>query len=395
MSLTDRRRFLGGLALGAGAIATRHALAASDDGHAAGYDVAPASRFTPLVPRRAGEAPAFTYALDRVPPKAVSGGWARDVTMRALPISEDIAGAHLFINPGGAREMHWHRGAEWASVLAGNCQVTVLDPAGMIEVVNYGPGDLWYFPGGHSHAIQTLGEQPFHAILTFDDGLYSEHGTFGLSDWMSRLDAKLLVQNLGVPADFLAALPKAETYIMQGRPIPLDGPEARMARELDRAHTHRYALMAQTPWREFPGGTMHRASAQEFPMSASTTGLVMRLRPGAIHELHWHPNASEWFYVSKGTIRATMFGVDKRMATAELQAGDCAYIPRGCGHSEQNIGAEDCEIIGSLDSGVYEENTLSAWLANAPRHLLANNFGIAEAAVPDFPKWGQSIVAKA
>ena len=348
----------------------------------------------PWSPRRAGEAAAFTYALDRAPPKAVSGGWARDVTMRALPISEDIAGAHLFINPGGAREMHWHRGSEWASVLAGQCQVTVLDPAGMIEVVNYGPGDLWYFPGGHSHAIQTLGEQPLHAILTFDDGLYSEHGTFGMSDWMSRLDSALLAQNLGVPAGFLAALPKAETYIMQGRVIPLDGPEARMARELDRAQTHRYALLARMPWREFPGGTIYRASAQEFPVSATVTGLVIRLHPDAIHELHWHPNANEWFYVSRGRIRATMFGADKRMATAELQAGDCAYIPRGCGHSEQNIGAEDCEIISSLDNGVYEESTLSAWLASAPRHLLANNFGIADAAVPDFPKWGQSIVAK-
>lgn len=83
-----------------------------------------------------------------------------------------------------------------------------------------------------------------------------------------------------------------------------------------------------------------------------------------------------------------------RLATAELEAGDCAYIPCGCGHSEQNIGTEDSETVASLDNGVYEESTLSARLANAPRHLLANNFGIAEAAVPDFPKWGQSIVAK-
>ncbi len=43
---------------------------------------------------------------------------------------------------------------------------------------------------------------------------------------------------------------------MQGRVIPVDGKEARMARELDHARTHRYALMAQAPWREFPGGTL-------------------------------------------------------------------------------------------------------------------------------------------
>src|SRR5262249_41232241 len=64
--------------------------------------------------------------------------------------------------------------------------------------------------------------------------------------------------------------------------------------------------------------------------------------------------------------------------------GDCAYIPRGCGHSIQNIGSDDAEIVGVLDSGIYRESTLSDWLAKAPRHLLANNFGIPEKAVANF-----------
>jgi oxalate decarboxylase len=38
----------------------------------------------------------------------------------------------------------------------------------------------------------------------------------------------------------------------------------------------------------------------------------------------------------------------------------------------------DAEIIGVLDSGTYHESLLSDWLAKAPRHLPANNFGIPE-----------------
>ena len=78
--------------------------------------------------------------------------------------------------------MHWHNSAEWAYIFAGHCQVTVVDPEGETEVANYGPGDLWYFPKGHAHAIQTIGSEACHAVLAFDDGLYGEHGTFGLSD---------------------------------------------------------------------------------------------------------------------------------------------------------------------------------------------------------------------
>jgi oxalate decarboxylase len=94
--------------------------------------------------------------LDSGPIKATTG-WARDVTTRNLPIATDIAGAHLYLNAGGIRVMHWHNSAEWAYILAGYCQVTVVDPEGETEVANYRPGDLWYFPKGHTMRSKRLG----------------------------------------------------------------------------------------------------------------------------------------------------------------------------------------------------------------------------------------------
>jgi oxalate decarboxylase len=173
---------------------------------------------------------------------------------------------------------------------------------------------------------------------------------------------------------------------MQGEVLPLDGPQARSARELDRGRSHRYPLMAQKPRVSTPGGALYVASAREFPMSATLTGMVLKLKRGAMHEPHWHPDANEWHYVLKGRTRIMLFAADKRVAVAELSPGECAYIPRNCGHSIQNIGPEDAEIVGVLDSGTYRESSLSDWLAKAPRHLLANNFGIAEKDVANFSK---------
>lgn len=382
----NRRFVLQSLALGAGSLCAAEALAASPDGHAAGYDVAPASDFLKTIPRKPGDSVAFTAALDKAPIKATSGGWAREITTRSLPIASNIAGAHLFINAGGAREMHWHNAAEWAYVVDGHCQVAIVDPEGEAEVVNLGPGDLWYFPKAHGHSIQTLGTAPCHAILAFDDGLYSEHGTFGISDWMSRHDMEVLSQAFGVPREAFAEIPKAETYIMQGEVVPLESAQARSVRELDRARTHRYALTTQKPRVATSGGSLYVASSKEFPVSTTMTGLLLRLRHGAMHEPHWHSEANEWHYVLKGRTRVTLFAPDKHLSTAELSAGDCAYIPRGCGHSIQNPGPDDAEIVGVLDSPTYRENTLSDWLAKAPRHLLANNFGMPEAAVANFKK---------
>jgi oxalate decarboxylase len=289
--------------------------------------------------------------------------------------------------------MHWHNSAEWAYILAGHCQVTVVDPEGVTEVANYAPGDLWYFPKGHAHAIQAMGSEACHAVLAFDDGLYGEHGTFGLSDWMSRLDVGVLVQGLGLPSEIAAKIPTGEVYIKQGDVIDRNSPQASAVQVLEQSRTHRFRLMAQKPRVASSSGTIHVASAREYPISATITGVVTKLKAGAMHAPHWHPNANEWHYVARGRTQVTLFASDKRMATAQLSVGDCAYIPRGCGHCVQNIGTEECEIVGALDNGTYSEALLSDWIAKAPRQLLANNLGLPKKAFATLNQRRSAIVS--
>jgi oxalate decarboxylase len=267
MFAANRRFVLQSFALGAGTLAASPSFAVENDGHAAGYDVSGASEYLKTVPRKSGDPVVFTASLDKAPIKATSGGWAREITTRGLPIATAIAGAHLFMNAGGSREMHWHNSAEWAFILAGYCQVTVVDPEGETEVTNYSPGDLWYFPKGHSHAIQTLGPEPCHAILAFDDGAYGEHGTFGLSDWISRLDPGMVARVLSLPKDAVTKVPTAEVYIRQGEVVGHDSPHARAVQLLTPSRTHRYRLMEQNPMVGSQAGTIHVASAKEYPIS--------------------------------------------------------------------------------------------------------------------------------
>src|ERR1700693_1784746 len=118
----DWRIFLQSFAIGAGALATSQAFAATPDGHAEGYDVSAASDYLKTIPRKSGDPVVFTASLDKGPIKATSGGWAREITMRGLPIATDIAGAHLFMNAGGVREMHWHSSAGVADIVDGDSQ---------------------------------------------------------------------------------------------------------------------------------------------------------------------------------------------------------------------------------------------------------------------------------
>jgi oxalate decarboxylase len=337
------------------------------------------------IPRKTGTAQAFTASLDAGPIKATTGGWARDVTANQLPIATGISGAHLFLNPGGVREMHWHASAEWAYVLAGQCQATVIDPDGGVEIANFKAGDTWLFPAGHAHAIQTLGSDPCHAILTFDDGFYSDHGTFGLSDWLSRLSGPVLDAAFGLGGGVASDLPAGETYIMQGPAVPLDGEAARAERRLDGKLSHKFSLSQVEPLIEDAAGSLRIAPARAFPISTTMTGFRATLAPGAVHAPHWHPSANEWHFLVSGRTRVTMYEPEKRLATAELKPGDCAYFPRAAGHMIENIGTEPCEFVGVLDAAAYQECSLAQWLALTPRQLIAANLGLSESALAALP----------
>ncbi|MGC2685605.1 MAG: cupin domain-containing protein, partial [Candidatus Nitrosopolaris sp.] len=52
------------------------------------------------------------------------GGWARQVTIRELPISKEIAAVNMCLKPGAIREMHWHKEAEWAYMLWGRARLS-------------------------------------------------------------------------------------------------------------------------------------------------------------------------------------------------------------------------------------------------------------------------------
>ena len=89
---------------------------------------------------------------------------------------------------------------------------------------------------------------------------------------------------------------------------------------------------------------MRLVSEREFPISTTMTGALMRIKPGGLRELHWHPNADEWQYYIAGRARMTVFGSHGRARTEEFAAGDVGYVPQGYGHYIENVGSEELEL---------------------------------------------------
>ena len=95
--------------------------------------------------------------------KVIGGSSGKEATVEQLPISKGIAGVSMRLEPGAMRELHWHAtAAEWAFVIEGNVRTTVIDPQGYSETNDFEPGDIWYFPRGHGHMLECLGDKPCH-----------------------------------------------------------------------------------------------------------------------------------------------------------------------------------------------------------------------------------------
>ena len=75
----------------------------------------------------AGTVPNLKFSYSAARNRLASGGWAREVTVRELPVATKMAAVNMRLQPGGIREMHWHKEAEWGFVLAGSCRVTAVD----------------------------------------------------------------------------------------------------------------------------------------------------------------------------------------------------------------------------------------------------------------------------
>jgi oxalate decarboxylase len=332
------------------------------------------------------ELPTFKFALEKSKAKVIGGSTAKEATVEQLPISKGIAGVSMRLEPGGMRELHWHAtAAEWAFVDKGRVRTTVIQPNGQSETNDFEPGDVWYFPRGHGHMLECLGNEPCHFVLIFDNGYFSEFGTFSITDWIGHTPAPLLAKNFGQPASIFDSFPKEEVYFAKGA-VPPQEQSTPLQGWKQSPVTHKFKLLEQQPHRIYEGGREWRVDATNFPISKTVTGVILELEPEALRELHWHPTADEWQYVFEGTISVTMFGSHGKWRREVLEAGDVGYIPQGYGHSIENVGDKKCRVLIGFNTGEYQTIDLSQWIAGNPPDVLATNFGKPASLFQKFPK---------
>jgi oxalate decarboxylase len=334
-----------------------------------------------------GTVPPFKYPFALARKRIESGGWTRQVTARELPISKTIAGVEMRLTAGGVRELHWHVSAEWAIMLYGNARITAVDAQGKSFVSDVGEGDLWLFPPGVPHSIQGLRPDGCQFLLVFDDGNFNEFETFLLTDWLTHTPREVLAKNFGVSEATFDKTPKKELFIFQ-TDLPEElKKEQQYAAEGTGTVPQRmdFKPNQMKPTKVTRGGEVKIVDAKNFPITPIAAAIV-KLKPGGLRELHWHPNADEWQYFISGKGRMTVFAAGGRARTMDVQAGDVGYILQSNPHYVENTGDQELVFLEIFKNPHYQDISLAEWLAHTPALLVDQHLRVGQEMLKAIPK---------
>ncbi len=319
----------------------------------------------------------FSYATARN--RLATGGWAREVTVRELPVATTLAGVNMRLTPGGIREMHWHKEAEWGIMLGGRARITAIDPQGRNFIDDVGETDLWNFPAGIPHSIQGL-DEGCEFLLVFDDGNFSENETFLLSDLFAHMPREVLAKNFGVPESAFDNLPQDvehTRWIFAGKPPGSMASQTIQSPAGTVPTPYSYRLSAQTPIK-VEGGQVRIVDSSNFPAATTIAAALVEIEPGGLRELHWHSNNDEWQYYLSGRGRMTVFASGGKARTFDYQAGDVGYVPFAMAHYVENTGDEPLRFLEAFRSSYFADVSVNQWMALTPPELVQAHLNLDE-----------------
>jgi len=334
-----------------------------------------------------GTVPPFKYSFALARKRVEAGGWTRQVTARELPVSKTIAGVEMRLIAGGVRELHWHVEAEWAIMLYGNARITAVDQEGRSFVSDVTEGDLWLFPKGIPHSIQGLGPDGCKFLLVFDDGNFNEFETFLITDWLSHTPKEILAKNFNVPASTFERVPKKELFIFPAAlpgDVAVEQAQASQGTGISRQRMD-FKTSQMKPTKVTRGGEVKIIDSRNFPVTPISAAIV-RLKPGGLRELHWHPNADEWQYYISGKGRMTVFAAGTHARTMDFEEGDVGYVLQSMPHYVENTGDSDLVFLEMFRTDRYQDISLAEWMAHTPAQLIDQHLHVGEAMIERIPK---------
>jgi oxalate decarboxylase len=285
------------------------------------------------------------YSLGKAQPQLIrNGGQRTDAKVQQLPSLKGLSLSLLELKQGGVREPHWHPNAhELGYVLEGNGKMTIFGHRAAHDTFSLEPGAIAFVPMGYMHHIENTGDKPLKMAIGFS---HENPEDLDLSKSVGAMPSHILSATAGNTSSFYDHFTKSHGDTFIG--------ERKEHAELPISYaTNRYKLSLENsnPQVNTPGGTVKMSNSFILPSLEDIVVYAVLLKPKGAREPHWHPNAHELNYLTRGKARITLLSPNGDVETFDMAAGDMSFMPQGYLHYIENIGDEDAHFI------IYFTNT--------------------------------------
>ena len=137
---------------------------------------------------------------------------------------------------------------------------------------------------------------------------------------------------------------------------------------------------------------MRTADSHNFPVARTVASALVEVEPGAMREMHWHPNTDEWQYYITGSARMGVFAGEGKARTFNYRAGDVGYVPFAMGHYIENTGTDTVRFLEIFRSDHFADVSLSQWMALTPPELVRQHLRLSERVMAGLRKQKRPIV---
>jgi oxalate decarboxylase family bicupin protein len=183
----------------------------------------------------------------------------------------------------------------------------------------------------------------------------------------------VIAKNFHLAPEVFDHIPTSEKYIFQGtKPgsISDERPTGKHARKSKYQFSHK--MLAQEPTIT-TGGQVRITDSKNFAISKTVAAAHAIIEPGALREMHWHPNADEWSFFIRGRARVTVFAAEGTARTFDYVPGDVGIVPRNMGHFVENIGDEPIEMLEIFRSDEFQDVSLFQWMGESPKKMVVDH----------------------
>jgi oxalate decarboxylase len=188
---------------------------------------------------------------------------------------------------------------------------------------------------------------------------------------------------------------KEELYIFPAAlPVSLAQDKAAIGgRRVESPYKYTFKMEAMAPTRKSPGGEVRVVDSSNFPVSKNVAAAMVTLKPGALRELHWHPNASEWQFWLAGQGRMTIIMNEGRARTMDFNANDVGFVPRVATHYVENTGNTDVVFLEMFKADRFVDVSLNNWLRRLPPEAVTAHLNLDQELLGKIPSEKELVIA--